>query len=254
MSKLKVLDLFSGIGGFSLGLERTGGFETVAFCEIDPRASAVLKAHWPSVPVYPDVTQLTIAEVRQHGAVNVICGGFPCQDASVANIGGIGSQGERTGLFKEIIRLAREAGDDVHGLIMENVPNLLNRGFGDVLSALAEIGFDAEWECISARQLGADHERDRLWILAYPQRTGREGSQPFRGALGRAAAALPQYGHAFAGARRSLAGGFSGLRVSDGLSVGMERSRLHGLGNAVIPQIPELIGNAILASLQQEAA
>src|ERR1700748_2861524 len=85
MSKLKVLDLFSGIGGFSLGLERTGGFQTVAFCEIEPFCRRVLAKHWPSVPCYDDVRTLTAERLRADGiSVDAICGGFPCQDASVA--------------------------------------------------------------------------------------------------------------------------------------------------------------------------
>lgn len=83
--KLKVLDLFSGIGGFSLGLERTGGFETVAFCEIDPYCQRVLKKHWPNVPIYEDVRNVTREQLAADGIFpNVITGGFPCQDISVA--------------------------------------------------------------------------------------------------------------------------------------------------------------------------
>lgn len=80
--KLRVLDLFSGIGGFSLGLERTGGFETVAFCEIDPYCRKVLKKHWPNVPCFEDVTKLKGEDID--GPVDVITGGFPCQPFSHA--------------------------------------------------------------------------------------------------------------------------------------------------------------------------
>lgn len=243
MSRLRVLDLFSGIGGFSLGLERTGGFETVAFCEIDKHCHGVLADHWPNVRRFHDVRELRGSDV---GVADGICGGFPCQDASVANQAGEGTKGERTGLFTEIVRLAGELG--VEFVLMENVTNLLNRGFGDVLGALAEIGFDAEWECFSARELGFDHERERLVILAYPKCSGRQGFKPFRGALKRAKAALPKFCDAALRARRSLVGRKRLLRNGDGLSVGMERRRLHGLGNAVVPQKFELIGNAILES------
>lgn len=252
MQKLRVLSLFAGIGGFDLGLERTGGFETVAFCEIDPFCRKVLAKHWPNIRCFDDVTKLRGDDA---GAVDGICGGFPCQDASIANVDGRGSSGPRTGLFVEIIRLARELG--VRFILMENVTNLLNRGFGDVLGGLAEIGFDAEWECISARELGFDHERDRLFILAYPQRQGREGFEPLRGTLGRAKAALTEPRHEALRARRALVGRERILRNGDGLSVGMERRRLHGLGNAIVPQIPEIIGNAILDSIaarQEKAA
>lgn len=190
--KLKVLDLFSGIGGFSLGLERTGGFETVAFCEIDPFCRRVLAKHWPDVRQYEDVRELTAERLRADGIVpDVICGGFPCQDASVANIGGMGASGDRTGLFAEAVRLAGETRSIV---LMENVTGLFSRGFGDVLRALACIGFDAEWECFRARDVGADHERNRLFILAYPRSTRRQGFEQIVGVLGRAKASLAQYG------------------------------------------------------------
>lgn len=254
MKKLRVLDLFSGIGGFSLGLERTGGFETAAFCEIEPIASRVLATHWPHVRHFSDVRELNASTLSGY-RIDAICGGFPCQDASVANTSGEGASGDRTGLYSEIVRLAGELG--VQFILMENVTNLLNRGFGDVLGALAAIRFDAEWECISARELGFDHERDRLFILAYPQCEGWKGSQPLRGALGRAKASLSQPVYEALGARRAVVGCERILRNGDGLSVGMERRRLHGCGNAVIPQKIEAIGSAILASIassQSEAA
>ena len=101
---LKVLDLFSGIGGFSLGLERTGGFETVAFCEIDPFCRRVLAKHWPNVRQFKDVTKLRGEDV---GPVDVITGGFPCQDISPAGLKQ-GLDGERSGLWREFARLIGE--------------------------------------------------------------------------------------------------------------------------------------------------
>lgn len=245
-SKLRVLDLFSGLGAFTLGLQRTRGFVTKAFCEIDPHARRILASKWPKTRIYGDVRTLTAARLADDGinGINVICGGFPCQDASVANTAGQGTLGERTGLFSEIVRLARELGVEL--IIMENVTNLLNRGFGDVLGALAEIGFDAEWDCLSARELGFDHERERLFIVAYPLCAGREGFKPYRGALGRAKASLAKPHHTAARVRRAMVGGERLVRSGYGLTVGMERRRLHAIGNAVIPQKITLIGNAIL--------
>lgn len=248
MVKFRVLSLFAGIGGLELGLERSGGFVTAAQCEIDPYARRVLAAHWPDALRFDDVTTL---RGRDAGRIDVICGGFPCQDASIANIGGLGTSGARTGLFAEIIRLARELGPQF--ILMENVANLLNRGFGDVLGALAEIGFDAEWECFQAREFGFDHERDRLFVLAYPERARRKRPQPYRGALGRAKATFAKSCDEAARARRALVEREQFLRTGDGLSIGMERRRLHGLGNAVVPQIPELIGRAILQSMEAAA-
>jgi DNA (cytosine-5)-methyltransferase 1 len=249
MNPLRVLDLFSGIGGFSLGLERTGGFKTVAFCEIEPFPRRVLAKHWPEVPCYDDVRTLTASRLRADGItrVDLVCGGFPCQDASVANVEGLGTAGDRTGLFAEAVRIVS---DLRCVLLMENVTGLLGRGFGDVLRSLARIGFDAEWENISARELGADHLRDRLWILAYPSETGCQGFEPFRGALSRAKAALAQHYDAPLGGWSALVADLASLRGRDGVSVAMERNRVGSIGNAVVPQIPELIGNAILVALR----
>ena len=162
----EILDLFSGIGGFSLGLERTGGFRTVAFCEIEPYPRAVLARHWPEVPCYDDVRTLTAERLRSDGVVpNIICGGFPCQDISIAGHGA-GLDGERSGLWFEYARLVGELRPRY--VIVENVSTLLARGLDRVLGSLAEIGYDAEWHAITANAIGAPHRRDRLWIIAYP--------------------------------------------------------------------------------------
>jgi len=169
---MKVLDLFSGIGGFSLGLERAG-FETVAFCEIDKKAQLVLKKHWPDVPIYDDVTKLN-GEMFNGQTVDIICGGFPCQDISLAGKGA-GLAGERSGLWFQFHRLIKEIRPRY--AIIENVAALRSRGLDEVLRSLAEIGYDAEWHCIPASAVGAPHRRDRIWIVAYPNNNGRDGSK-----------------------------------------------------------------------------
>jgi DNA (cytosine-5)-methyltransferase 1 len=255
VSKLRVLDLFSGIGGFSLGLERTGGFKTVAFCEIEPFPRRVLAKHWPGVPCYEDVRTLTAERLATDGiAVDVICGGFPCQDASLGQTQWgkrSGIEGERTGLWRHIKRLAAEIRPGI--LVLENVPGLLSAGFGRVLGDLAEIGFDAEWRCIPASKAGLPHRRDRLWIVAYPSGAGL--SRPLQGQslLESAEATFAVDGDAAAGAWRSLDARLDGLRGVDGVSVAMERRRVGPIGNAVVPQIPEAIGHAILASRRAAA-
>src|SRR3546814_777425 len=173
--KLKVLDLFSGIGGFSLGLERTGGFETVAFCEIEEFPRRVLKKHWPEVPCYHDVRELTADRLAADGIadIDVIAGGFPCQDISIAGRG-LGLSGERSGLFAEVARLVGELRPQF--VLLENVAELLSRGLGDVLGALASLGYDAEWDCIPAAIIGSPHIRDRAWILAYPNKGRRRAN------------------------------------------------------------------------------
>jgi DNA (cytosine-5)-methyltransferase 1 len=252
MEKLKVLDLFSGIGGFSLGLERTSGFETVAFCEIEPFPRKVLAKHWPGVPIYEDVQTLTGASLVADGiAVDVITGGFPCQDISIAGKqAGIG-EGTRSGLYGHVIRLAREIRPKY--IVLENVSALLSgpRGnagawFGAILSDLAAIGYDAEWHNIPASALGAPHRRERIWIIAYPQCQRRQ--RPISDNC------------VFSGSFQAFAQPFDGsiagwcqvaergapIRNGDGVSLKLERDRLKGLGNAVVPQILELIGRAIL--------
>ncbi len=241
--KLKVLDLFSGIGGFSLGLERTDGFETVAFCEIDPFCRRVLAKHWPDVPIYEDVCTLTAGHLAADGIVpDVICGGFPCQDISVGgNAAGI--TGDRSGLWRHYFRLISEIRPQF--VLVENVAALLGRGLGDVLGDLAAIGYDAEWHCIPATALGACHRRDRVWIVAYPEalRWGeglrseaRWGRSVRDRLLGGASAWLATTNN------HEIRSEF--VRVLDGVPHHVDR--LATLGNAVVPQIPELIGRAIL--------
>ncbi len=294
MSKLRVLDLFSGIGGFSLGLERTGGFETVAFCEIEAFPRKVLAKHWPNVPCYPDVRELTAERLAADGiAVDVICGGFPCQDISAAGKGA-GLAGERSGLFYEVARLVGELGPQY--VILENVSALLYRGLDAVLGALAEIGYDAEWHCIPASAIGAPHRRDRIWVIAYPQSNGQSistswnkdrntfeaakvgvWSEPCRsrtidgaGALANAlrvnvqgikSGSIDQKKRAgpVRGQAGSCSDGFGWWgtepnvgRVANG--VPDRAHRLKALGNAVVPQIPELIGNAILDAMNMRQA
>lgn len=178
MRKLKILDLFSGIGGFSLGLEKTGGFETVAFCEIDSYCQQVLKKHWPETPVLKDVTKVSylgesICEQGYDwysGPVDVICGGFPCQDISVAGKkkGLIDEEGKKTrsGLWFEFKRLINQIKPKY--VIIENVANLRSNGLATVIKDLWEIGYVGEWHIISARAVGACHLRERIWIIAYP--------------------------------------------------------------------------------------
>lgn len=276
---VKVLDLFSGIGGFSLGLENAG-FETVAFCEIDKKARAVLAKHWPNVKVFEDVTQLTKEKLDEHGiSVDVICGGFPCQDLSVAGKGA-GLEGARSGLWFEFHRLIKEIRPS--WVIVENVSVLRSRGLDRVLRSLAEIGYDAEWHCIPASAVGAPHRRDRIWIVAYPNSSdkwARIGSEQSEGdTTGQRSADGGRLG-AFGMVadtnserlqRGAQAGNFAGIwqgiqqqleRRADGIgstwavepSVGRVAhgvpgrvDRLKQLGNAVVPQIPELIGKAIM--------
>jgi DNA (cytosine-5)-methyltransferase 1 len=240
---LRVLDLFSGIGGFSLGLERTGGFQTVSFCEIEEFPRTVLQKHWPDVPIYEDVTNADFGPI---GPVDVVAAGFPCQDISLAGKGA-GLAGERSGLFWHILRTVRMVGQPM--LVLENVAALLSRGMGSVLGALAQIGYDTQWHCIPASAVGASQKRDRIWIVA-----NASGE--------RAARLLTSADIGEAGQRRT--GGKANLQhVADapfepgdcypepllrGLAcrVPERMDRVKAAGNSVDPAIPELIGRAIL--------
>ena len=157
--KLRVLSLFAGIGGFDLGLERTGGFRTVAFCEIEPFAQRVLKKHWPNIPCFDDVRKLTGADI---GPVDVICGGYPCQPFS--------SAGKRQGaaddrhLWPEFMRLVAELRPA--WVIGENVAGHISMGLDDVLADLEAEGYAYRAFVIPACAVGASHRRDRVWTVA----------------------------------------------------------------------------------------
>jgi DNA (cytosine-5)-methyltransferase 1 len=238
----RLLDLFSGIGGFSLGLERSGGFKTVAFCEIDPYCRKVLAKHWPEVPQYDDVRTLTAERLAADGiGVDAICGGFPCQDLSTSG-GGLGLDGERSGLWREFARLIRELRPRF--VLVENSPELLDGWAGEVFGTLAEVGLNIEWHCIPAAAVGAPHRRDRVWIAAYAPSLGQP--RPRQRVHTIHSTAVPyREASRLVDAFQARALPFV-CRGHDGISNGLDRNR--SLGNAVVPQLPELIGRAILAS------
>ena len=285
-----VLDLFSGIGGFSLGLERTGGFRTVAFCEIEEFPRKVLRKHWPDVPIFEDVRTLHAADLPE--PVDVICGGYPCQPFSVA--------GKREGkkddrnLWPEMLRLVRECRPAF--VLCENVAGHVSMGLDQVLSDLEGEGYSCRTFIIPACALNAPHRRDRVWIVAHTSRhllnragnIGKERrakfadsrctpSDPGRALLqerperergGRRRDVEQQYFSTYPESKqargvfkpwfsanpesgsdlRGKAGEWitlPGVRArGDGLPSRV--ARLKALGNAVVPQIPELIGRAIL--------
>jgi DNA (cytosine-5)-methyltransferase 1 len=293
---MKVLDLFSGIGGFSLGLE-AAGFETVAFCEFDQEAQKVLRKNWPNVPIFSDVRTLTKQELQDNGIQNIglICGGYPCQPFSVA--------GERRGaeddrhLWPEMFRLVKELRPD--WVIGENVAGHINMGLDEVLADLEAEGYTARPFVIPACAVDAHHRRDRVWTIAHvnsgsksngskheqrmventssrPRRdsesiTGRQDNEAERSqdtdtitrsgenvahtACGiskrRSKEQVPGIGNF------SRESGRSGQdqprrwsvepnvgRVANG--VPRRSHRLKQLGNAVVPQVVEQIGNAIM--------
>ncbi|HEY8343361.1 MAG TPA: DNA (cytosine-5-)-methyltransferase [Calditerricola sp.] len=238
MSKLRVLDLFSGIGGFSLGLERTGGFQTVAFCEIEPFCQRVLAKHWPEVPNLGDIEQAEFPEA------DIITAGFPCQDISFAG-NGAGLAGVRSGLFWQVVRAIRVVRPLY--VLLENVAALLSRGMGEVVGALASSRYDAEWDSIPAAAVGAPCLRDRVFIVAYPDSAGRGGCAE-RDILSEARIEAPRRRHVD-GLDLAEAGPWSALpgvlRVDYGVPGVVDR--LRACGNSVNHKIIEVIGNAVLA-------
>ena len=160
---MKILDTFAGIGGFSYAAEKLiGGFETTQFIEIDPFCQKVLKKHWPHVPIHDDIRTFTAKPFQYQ----VICGGFPCQDISVAGLQKGITEETRSGLFFELMRVIRMVRPQY--VVLENVAAIINRGLDIVLRELSEAGYDAEWSVIPASSVGACHKRSRWWLVAYP--------------------------------------------------------------------------------------
>lgn len=272
---MKVLDLFSGIGGFSLGLERAG-MQTVAFCEIDPFCRQVLKKHWPDVPIYKDVR--TIRDEFK-GSIDLICGGYPCQPFSTA--------GKREGeeddrhLWPEMFACIQHYRP--RWVIGENVAGHISMGLDSVLSDLESEGYTTRAFVIPACALDAQHRRNRVWILANACGNRSQGitnkgssSSPVAGKQKRRSPAggncKENMAHSYSGRIRpgfssrqqrqerepsgasyfNGEGGWGGLWLSEP-SVGRVAhgvpnrvDRLKGLGNAVVPQIPEILAAAIM--------
>jgi DNA (cytosine-5)-methyltransferase 1 len=248
---LRVLSLFAGIGGIDLGIERAGLGKTIAFCERDKEAQQVLRKHWPRVPLYDDVREITGDRLHADGLFpNAICGGFPCQDVSLAG-SGEGLDGARSGLWSEYARLVGELEPEL--VIVENVSALLGRGIGRVLGELASLGYDAEWHCIPASYAGARQLRDRVWIVAYPQRHSVQGRQTVTEAWCQQSRAQQLAGLVQPCSWPTVSGARD-RGTGHGIPRGIHRNKQ--LGNAVNPQVVEMLAGAILASLaeRQEAA
>lgn len=163
---MRTLSLFSGIGGLDLGLERAG-FRIVAQCEQDPFCRAVLAKHWPGVPIFEDVRTIDPAAVP---GVECVCGGFPCQDVSVAGKGAGVEKGERSGLWREMHRVIADLRP--RWVIAENVPALRTRGADLVLGDLERLGYACWPVVVGAEHVGAPHRRHRVFIVAYREGGG----------------------------------------------------------------------------------
>ena len=241
MTALKHLDLFSGIGGFSLAAQMVGGIQTTQFVEINPYCQKILAKNFPGVPIHGDITTFT-AFGKQF---DLISAGFPCQDISSANVSGQGLDGERSGLFYELMRIVCEVRPRY--IVLENVSALLSkrngRDMGAVLWELSACGYDAEWSVVSACAMGAPHTRERVFIVAYANSINVQGvavQQKFQKQIQPTNyQSLPRVWSAYP----------IPSRVSDGIPARMDR--LRALGNAVVPQVAEI---ALSRVLNMEAA
>lgn len=309
-------DVFSGIGGFSLGLERAG-FEIAWHSEIDPHACAVLRKHWPHIPNLGDICAIDVRSIRR---VDMLAGGFPCQDISVAGAGR-GIEGSRSGLWREFVRMLGDL--RCRYALVENVGAITSRGLTTVLADLAALGYVAEWHVVPAAAIDAPHLRERCFIVAAHTNGQRLRNDQQRHACGRhhvrdrwhavavddgtarnvadtdntgrsiersaqrpsiassrrgephrlGADAQPSHatserveGHRTSGFEVAFAPALARLlgrddagsfwrdgpsapplrRVDDGVPARLDRGRLRCLGNAVVPQLVEIFGRAIL--------
>ena len=252
--------LFAGIGGLDLGLERAD--MTCRWqVEIDPFCQRVLAKHWPDVPRYGDIKELTGHELEP---VDLICGGFPCQPVSIA--GRRRAQDDQRWLWPDFARIVRVVRPRY--VLVENVTNITVRGMSDVLGDLAALGYRVESECLPAAAFGAPHIRDRVWVVAYTtgarcdegpcapsgplwhearrtqsQRLGCQVAHPGFQRHGPPEDAIFTRGNCPIPSSWWLSEPDVG-RVADGVPARVER--LRALGNAVVPQVAEYIGRLIL--------
>ncbi len=260
---LTVGSLFSGIGGLDLGLERAG-MRVIWQSEIDPYATRVLAKHWPEVPNYGDITRI---DWRNLVRPDVICGGYPCQPFSLAGV----RRGENDP--RHLWPYVRDAISHLRPrfAILENVRGHLSLGGLSVLSDLTALGYNAEWRIVSAASVGANHRRDRVIIVAYPNSQDESdgpvdeigmvaypevyGGYGRRHPYGMEAGAKDWIQSALRRSGRHYGGGQNWEtepdvgRVANGVPARVDR--LKGLGNAVVPQVAEVIGRLVIAHADQ---
>ena len=241
---IKVLDLFSGIGGFSLGLERAG-METVAFCENDKFCQKVLAKHWPDIPIHENIEDLDGQQYR--GTVELVCGGFPCQPYSVASRGRLGAEDDRA-LWPEMLRVIQEV--EPVWVICENVPGIINMELDNVLSDLESEGHSCQSFIIPACAVDAPHRRDRVWVVAHSISKGLErlaGNVAGKQKPGR----VDKKKNRPASKKAVLAGKPGRWRDESGVcrvchGVSRRVDRIRSLGNAVVPQVVEVLGRMVM--------
>lgn len=245
---LAIGSLFSGIGGLELGLERGigNGAHTVFQVEQNAYCRAVLAKHWPAALRFDDVRTVGAHNLPW---VNVLCGGYPCQPFSTA--GHRLARNDPRHLWPEYARVIDELRPDY--AVLENVANHLALGFGDVLGDLADLGYDAEWRVLFASDAGSPQRRSRLFALAYPRGHRVQGFLP-------RVSPSSAWPTGLSGSRRAdfvrqladapFERGDSWPQplvrcLDDGFQLGLAKQRVHALGNAVVPQVAEVVGRLI---------
>lgn len=240
---MKHLDLFSGIGGFALAARMVGGIETCQFVEIDPYCQKVLTKNFTGIPVHGDIRTFA----TKPGAYDIITGGFPCQDNSLANQNGRGLAGERSSLWFEMRRVI--AASQPRYVVVENVPPSRNRRWDiTVRSNLEALGYTIAALRLSAKSVGANHLRKRLFLVAYADSNRRISAENFyrltREVPHQEKSTWWQNGGEF---RRGNSGRVFLLprswagRVDDGFPSKLDIDRLKGLGNAVLPHVAAIV-------------
>lgn len=257
--KLKIWDLFAGGGGFSYGLHRTGGFETTLFCEINPYAQQVIAKNYPNIPIIDDVTKIDRETVKQYGYPDVVTAGLPCQPFSSAG-NRRGTKDERF-LWADTFRILQYTRPSF--FLAENVATLLRDDggftFGGILYDLESIGYTPEWRVFRASEFGYPHKRERVYLLAYPHQIRQQGGIAQFGEDEKQGLLTFQTHETVGGVRASdlarhvlhespLFGSNDGLRKR--LYVNHTK-RNEVMGNAIIPDIAEAIGYAILDTFRE---
>ena len=250
---MKFISLFAGIGGLDLGLERAG-MECVAQVEIDDFCQKILTKHWASIPKYKDVR-----DVGKHNlpTADLVCGGFPCQDVSLAG-NRKGLEGKRSTLWSEFYRIVCEV--QPRWVVIENVPGLLSSDFGEffskILRELSESGYAVTWRIIPASALGARHIRERIFIVA-----NSEGSYARQSSFSKEHSWQSYYQGEWSRFWNELTRRGENtreqnywipesrlVRLVDGISSRMDKSRMKANGNAVVPQVAEYVGQCVMST------
>jgi DNA (cytosine-5)-methyltransferase 1 len=238
MSELTMGSLFAGTGGFELAAERNG-IKPLWNCEIDELKRQKLKKNFPDVQQYADIRDL---HYPQH--VDILTGGFPCQDiSSAAGHRATGINGQRSGLWKHYARLLGEVRPSV--IVFENSPRIVVSGLEQVLCDLARHGYDAEWRPFYAAQFGYNHYRKRTYGVAFARSSGWESCLKKGGILEKVLSGknLPPKSppEAVPTKRYDRHSDYESVRMDDGFSKELDKFRIHDCGNAVVVDIPQAI-------------